>query len=115
MTTLHHSTKLNGYQLRFNKNNGNEQDNTPNKDLPLSNRQTSVDLQKTLLKMQTHFPKFLQNPEKFQKRNNESTWRPAREERETGAFLSLSLLAPDDFPVIKPLAPFPDIFLFLFG
>lgn len=43
-------------------------------------------------------------------RKGEETWRPAREERVVGFFLSLSLL--DNtfvFPVSKPFAPFPDI------
>lgn len=38
------------------------------------------------------------------------TWRPAREERETGFFLSLSLSLVDFPAVINPFAPFPDIF-----
>lgn len=48
------------------------------------------------------------------KLKEKSTWRPAREEREVGFFLSLSLLlaaeAAEFLPVIKPFAPFPDIF-----
>ena len=42
----------------------------------------------------------------------ERTWRPAREDREVGFFLSLSfsLLRAAFFPIIKPLAPLPDIF-----
>lgn len=42
-----------------------------------------------------------------ERKKEDDTCRPAREERETGFFLSLSLLL--DLPIIRPLAPFPDI------
>lgn len=53
-----------------------------------------------------------QESRKFREKKKERTWRPAREEREMGFFLSLSLLPFrfEDFPIIKPFAPFPDIF-----
>ena len=44
------------------------------------------------------------------KTKERSTWRPAQEEREMGFFLSLSLLAVEVLPIIKPFAPFPGIF-----
>lgn len=47
---------------------------------------------------------------KRERRRDLRTWRPAREEREMGFFLSLSLLAAEVLPVINPFAPFPDIF-----
>lgn len=46
----------------------------------------------------------------WERKGDLRTWRPAREEREIGFFLSLSLLAAEVLPVINPFAPFPDIF-----
>lgn len=44
------------------------------------------------------------------KKKKKKTWSPAREEREVGFFLSLSLsLDAGVFPVNNPFAPFPDI------
>jgi len=43
-------------------------------------------------------------------RERRRTWRPALEEREVGFFLSLSLRLAGVLPVVKPFAPFPDMF-----
>ena len=56
--------------------------------------------------------KALEGPKTTEK---EPTCRPAREERETGFFLSLSLLvllvvaAAEDLPISRPFAPLPDM------